>query len=237
LLNSELGIKTIWAGGRVKANLTYYDMKWKDYQLQVLDPSYANGEPWQQVTANVGDAKVNGVQVELDWAMTDAINVGMNMVSLDSRTSTDVSIDDDPSTVEIPSGTRLPLAPEFKASGWFELNWESHWLPGQSFARVQYSYTGDSVNQIAPASGAANQQRTSAGYGIADFRMGIVTPSQWGVDLFVSNLTDERAAYTRASGYFEEPFSSVQDGRSSVARIYTNRPREYGIRVSKRFGN
>ena len=59
--------------------------------------------------------------------------------------------------------------------------------------------------------------------------------NDWQVDFFVNNLTDERAQYSEASGFFELPFSSVQDGRDGTSRIYTNRPREFGIRVAKRW--
>jgi hypothetical protein len=69
-----------------------------------------------------------------------------------------------------------------------------------------------------------------------DFRVGFQS-GEWEVDFFISNLTDERAEYTRAAGYFELPFSSVEDGRDGVGRIYTNRPREFGVRVKKHFSD
>jgi hypothetical protein len=59
--------------------------------------------------------------------------------------------------------------------------------------------------------------------------------NDWQVDFFVNNLTDERAQYSEAASFFELPFSSVQDGRDGTSRVYTNRPREYGIRVVKRW--
>lgn len=237
LQNLEIGAKTRWADGRVQVNLTYYDMTWKDYQLQVLDPSFADGEPWQQVIANVGDANVEGLQIEIDVAIVEGFNWGMNLTSLTSETATDVSIDSDPTTVEIPTGTRLPLAPEFKAATWLDFYWQQkRILPGSAFARLQLSHTGDSVNQIRPSATGANPQFTSPSYSIMDFRVGIATDTDWEVDLFISNLTDERAQYTRAAGYFEQPFSSVEDGRAGVGRIYTNRPREFGMRISKRWG-
>jgi iron complex outermembrane receptor protein len=236
LENFELGAKTRWADGRVQVNLTYYNMTWKDYQLQVLDPSYADGEPWQQVIANAGDAEAIGWQLEFDWVINDNLNFGFNAVTQDSKTTTDVSTDTNPETIEIPSGTRLPLAVEKKGSAWLDVHWETNFIPGSMFARLQYSYTGDSVNQIAPASSSANPQRTNAAYSIADFRIGLATDSEWQVDLFISNLFDERAELNQG-GYFEGPFMSLQDGRTSHGRTWTNRPREYGIRIAKRWGD
>ena len=237
LKNTEIGFKSGWADGRVRFNLTYYDMNWEEYQLQVVDPSFDDGGVWQQVIANVGDASITGLQAEFDLAFADGWNFGANVISLDAETTSDVDLNGSPDTIEIESGTRLPLAPEFKASAWLDYNWETSFIPGSGFARLQFSHTGDSVNQIRTGGTAANPQIKTDAYTIGDFRIGLIADSGWQLDLFVSNLTDERAEYTEASGFFELPFSSVQDGRSSVSRIYTNRPREYGIRFSKHWGN
>lgn len=239
LRNAEIGAKTRWADGRVQVNLTYYDMTWRDYQLQVVDPSFLLGEPWQQVVANVGDASVEGAQLEVEVAVTNSLSLGMNGISVKAETTTDVDIDGDTSTIEIPVGTRLPLAPEFKASAWLDYNWETNFIPGTAFARLQFSHTGDSVNQIVPEmlGNSANPQLNTVSFAIADFRVGLIADSDWQVDFFISNLTDKRAHYSEASGFFEIPFSSVQDGRDGIARIYTNRPREYGIRFSKHWTN
>ncbi len=102
---------------------------------------------------------------------------------------------------------------------------------------MQYTYTGDLVNQIRPSETGANPQFLSPSYAIMDFRVGLLTEADWQVDFFVSNLTDERAQYTHASGFFEEPFMSLQDGRMGHGRIYTNRPREFGVTFSKRWSN
>lgn len=237
LKNSEIGFKSIWADGRIRFNFTFYDMNWEEYQLQVVDPSFENGEVWQQVIANAGDASVTGVQAELDFAITQNWNFGMNVISLDAETTSDVDLNGSPDTAEIESGERLPLAPEFKASAWVDFNWETNFVPGSGFARLQFSHVGDSVNQIRTGGTAANPQITTDAYTIGDFRMGLIMDSGWQFDVFVSNLTDERAQYTEASGFFELPFSSAQDGRDGWSRIYTNRPREYGIRISKHWGN
>lgn len=237
LQNTEIGAKTTWADGRVRANLTYYDMSWDDYQLSVLDPSYYSGEPWQEVIANVGSASVTGVQLEFDVAVTDGLDFGMNLVSLDSKTTSDVDLDGDPNDpvpVEIKSGTRLPLAIEEKAAAWVEYSWRTAFMPGNAFARLQWSHVGDSKNLI-QSDNDANPIVVSPAYDIMDFRVGFNFDTDWQVDLFVSNLTDERAEYTREGGTFEFPFSSMQDGRAGVARSYTNRPREFGVRFSKRW--
>lgn len=245
LANAEIGMKSVWAEGRVRFNLTYYDMQWEDYQLAVLDPSYYDGEPWQQVVANVGDAAVTGLQTDLEFSVANGLNIGINAVSLDAETKSFVDLDGRPSEIgtdaefEVQPGWRLPLSVEFKASAWIDYNWQTSFVPGTMFARLQYSHTGDTVNQLRTNDTAnpANPQFTTPSYEIMDFRLGLMADAEWQLDFFINNLTDERAQYTRASGYFELPFSSEQDGRDGWDRIYTNRPREYGLRFSKRWSD
>ena len=62
----------------VQVNATFYDMVWKDMQLEVTDPSFAIGEPWQAVVANLGDATVKG----MDISITAVLNENMQMVSV-----------------------------------------------------------------------------------------------------------------------------------------------------------
>ena len=123
LKNWEIGTKNTFANGRVRFNATYFNMKWEDYQLEVVDPSQPAcgqdnappepncGQPWQKVVANVGNAKSQGVEVQFDWAATENLSVGANATWLDAKLTDDVDIG-----VTVPSGTRLPLSPEFKGS-------------------------------------------------------------------------------------------------------------------------
>jgi iron complex outermembrane receptor protein len=247
LQNTEVGLKSIWADGRVRVNLTWYDMQWEDYQLSVLDPSYYNEppEPWQEVIANVGDASVSGIQGDFEILLGEGLTFGGNLISLDAKTETNVDLDGNPDEFgtpqefEVQAGWRLPLSVEFKASAWLDYTWQTSFIPGTMFARLQWSHTGDTVNQLRSNDTAnpANPQHTTPSWEVVDFRLGLIADAEWEVDLFINNLTDERAQYTRASGFFEEPFSSVQDGRAGVGRIYTNRPLEFGVRFSKHWSD
>ncbi len=60
-------------------------------------------------------------------------------------------------------------------------------------------------------------------YGIADIKIGLRSPN-WTFEAFVNNVSDERAVLYDDDLIFE-PFW----GRR---RVTTNRPREYGLRLS-----
>jgi hypothetical protein len=70
---------------------------------------------------------------------------------------------------------------------------------------------------------------------IGDLRFSI-DADDWGVDLFVNNLTDERAVYTTQTGTFEWGAAQLAEGRAHHQSLYTARPREAGVRFWKGWG-
>ncbi len=237
LKNIEFGSKNTFAGGRVRLNLTYFNMKWEDYQLEVVDPSNRPcggenappepncGQPWQKVVANVGNARSKGLEVQFDWAATQNLSVGANATFLDAKLEDDVEIG-----VLVPAGTRLPLSPQVKGSAYAQYDWDVDWGSAtNAWVRLQWSWTGSMFNQVEPLTlddGPAPQIKQPA-YNIGDLRFGLDSP-KWSMQLYVNNLTDERAVLFANPYEFDYFF-----GRS---RVNVNRPREFGIRWIQRFG-
>ena len=223
--------------GRLRLNATYFDMQWKDYQLEVVDPSNRPcgeenappepncGQPWQKVVANVGNASSQGLEMQVDLAATDSLTIGANATWLDAKLDDDVEIG-----VVVPAGTRLPLSPEFKGSMYAQFDWPVDWWGGgNAWMRLQWSYTGDMYNQVEPLTvddGPA-PQILQPSYNIGDVRFGF-DAAKWSVQLFINNLTDERAVLFANPYEFDYFF-----GRS---RVSVNRPREIGVRWIQRFG-
>ncbi|OFW36010.1 MAG: hypothetical protein A3F70_18380 [Acidobacteria bacterium RIFCSPLOWO2_12_FULL_67_14] len=69
--NVEGGLKTVWAGGRVRANAAVFRIDWDDLQLNLPDPAV----PGQFYIANVGAAVGSGVEVELNARVEQGIDV------------------------------------------------------------------------------------------------------------------------------------------------------------------
>ena len=122
-------------------------------------------------------------------------------------------------------------------SAWLDFTTPSQMMgSSEMFARLQASYTGDSMNKLDPAGlDTANPQLTNEAFTIADLRAGL-RGDTWEVSVFVNNLTDERATYTYGTGQMMWAASSVQDGRAHYQQKYTNRPREFGVRFIKSWG-
>ena len=228
LLNTEIGFKSTLADGNARLNVTYFTMDWENYQIELVDPSNlpcntagafpapACGQPWQKVVANLGDATSSGLQLEVLAAINDSTEIGWNSQWGDSKTNTELA------DGSAPAGSRLPQVPEFKANLWIDKSFNFSALGAtEGFARASLSYTGDTVSAVQP-----DYSYNQASFTIADVKVGIMG-DDWELDIFVNNLTDERAEIAVNDWYFDFFFGN--------ARQYTNRPREMGIRYTKRW--
>ncbi|HMB60493.1 MAG TPA: TonB-dependent receptor, partial [Xanthomonadales bacterium] len=238
LKNFEIGTKNTFMEGRMRLNATWFDMKWEDYQLEVVDPSNRPcgsenapppptcGQPWQKVVANVGNASSTGIEVQVDFSASENWTLGGNATWLDAKLDEAVEIG-----VLVPAGSRLPLSPEFKASAYIQYDWPVDWFSANNaWMRLQWSYTGDMLNQVEPLTTPADgpaPQILQPSYNIGDLRFGI-DADNWSMQLYISNLTDERAVLFANPYEFDYFF-----GRS---RVNVNTPRQFGIRWIQRFG-
>ncbi|MEX2495323.1 MAG: TonB-dependent receptor [Woeseia sp.] len=251
--NYEVGYKSSFGGGRGRFNLTAYNMIWDKYQLGLVDPTDPPcevngvpdfelsipgvcGQPYQVLIANAGNAHINGINAELNYVLGDNWFVGLNFEAMEAETDTDQDLTGD-GNPDLVAGLRLPLVPSSKGSGWAEYRRPVEWFGGTEFVvRTQWSYTGDSLNILDPRGlDDPNPQFKSPSYVIGDLRFAI-SAEDWQVDLFVNNVTDERAVYTTGTGQFEWAAAQTAEGRAHHRTLYTARPREVGVRFSKRWG-
>ena len=231
--NFEVGTKNTFADGRIRLNATYFDMQWKDYQLEVVDPSNVPcaidptppcGQPWQKGVLNAGNAHSDGFEISIDALPSENFKLQLNATVLESELDDEV-----PGVDAVGKGSKLPFAPEFKASMLAQYNWPMA-IAGsnEGFFQFQFSHVGDSLNQVQAFEGGPTPQIKQSAYNIGDLKFGI-NGDDWSVQLFVNNVTDERAVLFANPYEFDYFFGH---GRETI-----NRPREFGIRYSKSFGN
>ena len=194
--------------------------------------------PWQAIIANAGEAHIDGIQVELDYAFNDNWLFGMNYEVMEAETDTQHDLNGD-GIDDLVAGLRLPLVPSSKGSLWLEYAEPVDMFGADEFfIRTQWSYTGDSKSVLEPRSKVdePNPQFDNPSYTIGDVRVGIIG-EDWQFDIFVNNITNERAIYTTNDGQFEWGAAQTVEGRDHHQTVYTNRPREAGIRFMKRWGD
>jgi outer membrane receptor protein involved in Fe transport len=262
--NFETGLRSTFGDGRGRLNVTAYFMKWDKYQLELVDPSSTKcdangdiaaisgldnsttvkvakvcGQPWQNLVANVGDAHINGINVDLEYALTQNITFGVNYEKMEAMTDTNHSLDNEtPDTYEIKKDMRLPMVPEHKGSFW--ATWSAPTTMAgatNKFVRFQASTQGGSFNKLEEDSlnSSANPQYYVPGYTLMDMRAGL-QGENWELTAFVDNLTDEVATYTRTQGDFGWAQASSK-GRAHTVHDWISRPREIGIRFMRRWGD
>ena len=119
-------------------------------------------------------------------------------------------------------GARLPISPELKLAFYAQYTWQQQLFSGFPYARVQYSYNGDALNDLECNAPDCDPHLEMDAYKIIDARLGLEgEDGAWELSLFVDNLTDERAELYKYV---------VPEGAVTV-----NRPREYGLRFMKRW--
>jgi|KBSSwiStaDraftv2_1062776.scaffolds.fasta_scaffold21660_3 outer membrane receptor protein involved in Fe transport len=245
ITNYEFGFKTTFANNRVRINGAIFQDDWDNFQYSFLG---ANG---LTEIRNAGQARIKGIETDMVWAVTDRFTLSSSMSWIDAHTTLDycgetytgtsdaVTNCSDPAApsgtiTQAPSGQDLPVQPSFKgnAVGRYEFPL------GSQRAHLQGSW----VYQSSAWSDLRTAERELLGkqpaYNIFDIAAGIDNDS-WGVELFVKNVTDERAEIAR---YAEcATFQPGTDPRNSVPLCglqpytVTNTPRTIGVTFAKHF--
>ncbi len=85
LENSEIGMRSDWADGKLRFNATLFHMIWKDIQnVGVVFDAQGNQLP-TLVTTNVGEALSQGLEAELSIVPTDHFLINVNLGLLDTK--------------------------------------------------------------------------------------------------------------------------------------------------------
>ena len=253
MTNNEIGYKSTFADGRGRLNVIGYHMEWSEYQLEQVDPAsdpcdsngnvvppgdpnadnsvktpHVCGQVWQNLVANTGKAHITGVNLELDYRVSERLSLGFNVEMKTAET-------DEDETLQVPAGLPLPLSADTKGALWMDYSWPTQQFGAENgFLRLQYSKQGAIWNALTGGTIAddPNPRQRVPGYAIADARIGL-QGADWEFSVFINNLLDERAAYSYVNGLFSYPMGSSRDGVANHQAVYTNRPREIGIRFTQ----
>lgn len=223
LTNMEFGWKTTWMDQRLRWNGAIYQMDWEDMQFTQF-----NSAAFQQpvgLTINLGEAEITGIESDIAFVATEGLTLSGSFAFNDAELSQDfILIADDPNnsrSLNAPSGTPLPYAPELKYN--FTARYEFGLASFDAFSQVVYAYVDDSYNDLFTLNGdqpnTDRQQQDS--YENVNVSAGL-SKDNWSARFYINNLTDERAEISR-------------DTQAYGSYITTNRPRTMGVSFSMRF--
>lgn len=235
LTNYELGWKTAWLDNALTFNGSVFRQEWKDFQFSILG---ANG---LTEIKNANQARIDGTEMELNWAATYNLHVSAGLAYYDAKLTENYCgyTDEDGNPVtdcadpEAAKGTRLPITPRLKgnvvARYAFDLGNYQAYVQGAGV------YVGKRSSDLRTATNDILGDMPA--YTVVDFSAGIARDS-WSLDLFVTNAFDKRAVLNR----FTECAESTCGASGVVAeypngQVYTttNMPRTVGVRFAQTF--
>jgi len=243
LNNYEVGLKSQWADGKVTFNTSVFFMEWEDYQ----DTIGGVGQWWIRGNANVGDAESLGIEMQLDWQITDNLRFSANLFSAEpefTETICSGTIDGVSAACELDGsgnpidpivlkGMPLPNSPEMQAHA--SLNYTiPNVLGGDLSFYYDWSYGAESWNST---SNIVDDDRRglAPSWTFSNLSASLRMANQWDVELHVNNLFDQ------------DGFSYIWTGESENAELFNDpryrqlraqfRPRTFWLTVRKGFGD
>lgn len=209
-LNLEIGIKSMLFEDRLRLNAAIFNMDYDD--LQILQ-AFPNGGPIPPLqTKNAGKAESKGLELELQWALSEAFTLSGTYAYLDTEyTELDGNL-------QANEGNHLRNAPENSLS--LVLDYRKQ-MPrgGELSARAEYIRKDIAYQDIENYAYAAIDK-----YNISNLRVAYLTADEnWEFAAWVKNASDE--------AYFIHNYQISPFGAFHISAL----PRNYGITVGWRY--
>ncbi|HEY8518756.1 MAG TPA: TonB-dependent receptor [Gammaproteobacteria bacterium] len=253
LRNDEIGMRSEWLGGRLRANVTYFDMNFTNRQgaSQVPDPNSATGFSIRLV--NQGDVDLDGMEIETQFAVTDRLTLDasagwVDYVMENPCVNNGIFLFPPPvdrsvtfgGRYEVPvgNGGRFSLGFNFTRMGPQETH--SGGLTPEQFA----AFGCQSPEQNIAMAGVDSRYRLP-GYEVLNAMLRYTSAGgRWSAGLYGNNLSDETYANNAQAfgrGYWGaggpvQPGSINAVPRNAIAE-YRARPREFGLTFQYNFFN
>jgi iron complex outermembrane receptor protein len=231
LTNYEAGWKTNFLGNRIRWNGAIYHQKWEGIQFSFL------GANSLTVIQNGRNANIDGIESDVNY-IQGGLSLSAAAAYTNAKTSGNIchaAIVSDPSPdcsgvdskgnddfIQVPSGSRLPVTPKFKASATARYTWPM-WT-GHTHVQGSVSYQGSAPSDIFPDQAASlGKIRAST---LVDLFLGYDW-SRYSAELFAKNVFDKRNDISRFYVCAAPPCDQV--------KIVPGRPRTIGLRIGAHF--
>jgi len=216
LTSYELGWKTEWLSRRLRWNTALFYEDYKDIQLDILVPNQP--DPTLTVTRNAGKANVEGIETDLDAAVTDSLRAQISYAYL-YNVIDEVQGDN-------ASLWRLPNAPKHAVTA--TVDWDiANFSFGVLDAAVDFSWRSKSFTgaRIRPGDDVM-------AYALTDLRISLS-----GDDWFRDGTSNRITAWVRNladTEYFNDTFGSFSGLHATKVSTY-GLPRTFGVDFKVKF--
>jgi len=211
----ELGAKTRLLDNTLQLNASVFRYDYVDLQLVYFDTG-------SSLVANVGEARGQGLEVDLHWAPSASWDAIVGLSLLDTEI-TDADEIEALGACGDCDGNNLPFAPE--VSGSAILTYRYPMAPGEMFFTTEYVYRSEMFG------GPDNIQDAAVdSWDELSFRLGYRSNSAWSVTIWVENAFD--------SEYFERGWENADINNQFGYGLFNEvvwpaRPRTLGVTISK----
>ena len=138
LYNYEIGMKGDFADGLLRVNATAYHSKIENLQVSRYDSANV---AFNYFIENVGDARVNGLDVDFQWLPTRALTIASAFSLIDTKLT---RLNPQLGGVSVPVGAELPLAPRFAGNLRVRYDWRlADW---GAYLRASVRYRGRTLS-------------------------------------------------------------------------------------------
>ena len=233
LKNYEIGWKTQWFDHRLRWNGAIFDEEWKNFQFSFLGLNSVT------IIVNGGNARIRGMENEIEWAATNNLTLSTSFTFLDPRLTTNYcgqqGVTNCPTQVtseafgpnfigpQAAAGTNLPITSKFKGNvvARYSFGEMSGWKP---FGQAAYVYQ----TQSSPTLRVDETQimGMQPAYGLLDLTVG-ATVSNAMVQFVVTNATNRLAQLSR--------FAQTVPAVDNQTYIIPAQPRTFAIKFGQKF--
>ena len=233
LKNYEIGWKTQWFDHRLRWNGAIFDEEWKNFQFSFLGLNSVT------IIVNGGNARIRGMENELEWAATNNLTLSTSFTFLDPRLTSNYcgaqGVTNCPDQVtpqafgpnsvgpQAPAGTNLPITPKFKGNivARYSFDEVAGWKP---FGQAAFVYQ----TQTAPTLRVDETQimGMQPAYGLLDLTLG-ASIKQSMLQFVVTNVTDRLAQLSR--------FAQTVPAVDNQIYIIPAQPRTFAIKFGQKF--
>ena len=223
LNNYEIGSRNTFMNRQLTFNVVGFIQDWTNVQV-TYQPAGGSGVA---LIGNVGAAQTKGIEVDLGWRSPSGFSLNASGTYVDAQLKTPFVLF---GAVTAPAGQKLPLTPRFKGNIVGRYEWEM----GSGTAHMQLAgvYVGERNAVITAAD--VPKIGVLPSYFMLDAALGYAWNGMK-VELYVRNLTNERAQFTRAARCNINYCGPTRfDPVGEVYRLYAQ-PRTIGLRFGQKF--
>jgi iron complex outermembrane receptor protein len=230
LANFELGWKTGWFDHRLRLNGAIFYERWKDVQAAI------QGQNGITSIVNAGNARVEGLESELEWAVDEHLTLSASATGLLRLETTTVfckpsnqgvaqSTCTTAAAVDAYPGTQLPGTPKIKLNGAaryaFNVGDYKSYVQAAVDHQSSTTYSLEATSTYAGNTPSFTSFDLSAGTGL----------NNWHAEAFIQNVFDERGQLGKNSECNDSAFHYCLIN----AHVYPVKPMEFGVKFGQKF--